>query len=132
MNTSIESYREAKASGLINRVQLEILEYMAEHGLVTQGEVTRHFNDTSRTYAPRFSPLEEAGVIRCVGMRRDHFTGRDVKEYQPTGAIPTEPIKSSSKPVKTCARCAELEAEVERLVKKISAMEPQPVLFRVV
>lgn len=116
MDTSAESYYAAKASGLINARQLQIIEFMLarQWGGVTQGEVTRHFRDTARSFAPRFKELEEQGIIRCVGTRRDSVTGRRVNEYRLTGGV-IQKRKKADKVPKVCPRCEELRAEIEWL-----------------
>jgi len=93
--TSIESYHAAIASGFISAKQQAVLKYFLDrqpHN-VTQGEVNRHFQDTNRSYAPRFREMEDSGVIQRVGTVLDTLTNRNVLSYQLTGEIPNSPVK---------------------------------------
>ena len=88
--TSIESYRAALEEGLISEKQQAVIEFLHKRGRATQGEINRHYQDTNRSYAPRFKELEDCGAIRCVGTVHDERTNRNVKEYELTGKIPSE------------------------------------------
>lgn len=95
--TSIESYRACIDAGLISDRQQAVIRYMAErhYRSVTQGEINRHFQDTNRSYAPRFRELEDSGVIQCVGTVKDEITNRHVKAYKLTGKMPTERVRAN-------------------------------------
>jgi hypothetical protein len=93
-STSIESYRTAIESGLISAKQQAVISFLADRDYsVTQGQINRYFNDTNRSYAPRFKELEDAGVIKCVEIVLDTLTNRNVKAYRLTGFVPTQQVK---------------------------------------
>lgn len=90
--TSIGAFYEAKEKGIINRRQLQIVEYMCKAGgAVSQREVQRAFNDTSSSFHPRFCELERMKAITHVGEKKDPITGRPVKIYR-VGNAPTEKL----------------------------------------
>jgi len=97
--TSIASYYAAIDAGLISEKQQAVIGFMARRDLLstTQGQVNRHFQDTNRSYAPRFKELEDSGVIRCIGTVFDDLTKRNVKAYRLTGEIPTEHVRRAKK-----------------------------------
>lgn len=94
-STSIEAFREAKESGLINQRQLQIMEYMNDVGAhinpVSQRDVQRKFFDLSSSFHPRFCELERLGAIVHVGVKKDPATNRTVKVYK-IGKAPTEKL----------------------------------------
>ncbi len=90
--TSIESYEQALCEGLIGQRQFGVLQFIAEHDCepgVSQGDVSRRFNDASSSYQPRFRELEDCGAIYQSGVKVDPVTGRTVKCYRVTGTMPT-------------------------------------------
>lgn len=93
--TSIESYHKAVESGFISEKQRQVIVYFCDRAgkNVTQGEVSRHFGDTTRSYGTRFKELEDSGVIVCTGTVLDKRTNRNVKCYQLTGVVPDKPVK---------------------------------------
>jgi len=100
--TSIESYRQCKANGLISARQLEVIEFATE-ALVThpggfsRGDVGRHFNDTNTGHQRRVQELELAGVLTQRGTKVDEITGKPVKIYSLTGHVPTVKVQSVKK-----------------------------------
>jgi hypothetical protein len=98
--TSIESYREAHASGLIGKRQMEVLGFVIAHQPCSQGDVSRHFADASSSYQPRFRELEDAGLIAADGTTTDRVTGREVKVYRATGAVPTRRVQRRRRKVR--------------------------------
>lgn len=109
MDTSIEAYRAAQASGLIGRRQMQVVEYMvAKHPVVTsQGEVGRHFNDASSSFQPRFRELEHAGVIEQVCQITDPVTNHKVKAYRLTGEVPKTKVRAKRSQAR-CPHCGEI------------------------
>jgi len=98
--TSIESYREAHASGLIGKRQLEVLGFVIANEPCSQGDVSRHFADASSSYQPRFRELEDAGLIEQRGTKHDPATGREVKAYAATGKLPTAPVRRKRRKIR--------------------------------
>ena len=99
--TSIESYHAAIEGGLISAKQQAVLRYFLarQPRSITQGEVNRHFNDTNRSYAPRFREMEDAGIIQRVGTVYDEITNRNVLAYRLTGVVPNQPVKRAPRTV---------------------------------
>jgi hypothetical protein len=98
--TSIDSYREAHASGLIGKRQMEVLGFVIANEPCSQGDVSRHFADASSSFQPRFRELEDAGLIAADGTKRDWATGREVKAYRATGKLPTAPTRRKRRKVR--------------------------------
>ena len=117
--TSRESYRIWKDSGMLSRSQELVLEAIANDGPVGQGEVwSRHFKNDwmQNAIIPRFAELERAGAIRCCGKDKCGVTGRTVMVYEVTGNPPMK--VPSRKVVETKNQIiARLEAELVILRK---------------
>ena len=98
--TSIDSYREAHASGLIGKRQMQVLDFIIANQPCSQGDVSRHFADASSSFQPRFRELEDAGLIEQRGMKIDPATGRTVKAYWATDKLPTAPVRRKRRKVR--------------------------------
>jgi len=100
-STSIDSYQQCYEDGLLCRRQFAVLRFFLNIGIpLTRGDVGRHFKDTNTGYQRRVQELEQAGLLKCIGTVEDTHTGRKVKAYKPTGAIPDTKI-TSRKPTTT-------------------------------
>jgi hypothetical protein len=110
--TSIASYEQCHADGLICQHQLEVVRFIAlnESGDgVSQGDVSRYFQDASSSYQPRFRELADSGVIIQSGLKKDPVTRKTVKCYQLTGVLPTTRVKRKAKAQVKLTRQALLE-----------------------
>ena len=122
-STSTDSYRQALVDGLISQRHYEVLAFVAAHDSphgVSQGEVSRHFNDASSSYQPRFRELQDAGVLYQCGHKKDAITSRTVKSYRLTKKMPESPVMSGRKHRVNLPKA--LVQEVIRLIQKHRAI----------
>lgn len=87
-DTSIAVYRQIKSEGLIDKLQLQVLEQLAKNGPLTQMETSRLIGALDHSISPRFRPLENMDCIERVCKRPCTITGRTVGAYDLTGRLP--------------------------------------------
>jgi hypothetical protein len=101
--TSIETYNQIKAEGLLGKMQIEVLGAVVENWPCTSGEAFDRMRDhrerspLSQTRA-RFTELRDNGVIEEVGERICKISGRNAIVWAPTGKLPCKPPKKISAP----------------------------------
>lgn len=112
--TSIDVYHQIVAEGLVGKLQAEVvcaLAYAIEE--LTQKETM--FRTTAKqisVISPRFTELEDMGVIIATGTRPCRITGRIATTYRLTGGMPIRKEKRETKDqtiLRLIARVAELE-----------------------
>lgn len=98
-STSVAAYAAAENSGLLGKLQLQVLKIVTEHGPITQGEAwSEHAPDRQRhDVCPRFAELVKKGVITHVGTRKCRYTGVEGNLYIATGAVPKKLEKMKTK-----------------------------------
>lgn len=96
--TSVDTYKQIRDSGLLNGLRFEVYDYLFFHGPATQMETCRGINNShrqDRSYMPRFAELEKMGVIEAIGTSICDITHREVMTWNVTGNLP---IKLEKKP----------------------------------
>lgn len=70
-STSIAVYRKIKEDGMLSRLRWVVYEALYHFGPCTQAELwSEHLSNFERnSIAPRFSELEDRGVIKAIGER---------------------------------------------------------------
>jgi hypothetical protein len=130
--TSIEAYHQIQDQGLLGRLQFLVYQLIFEHGPVTQAEVwKRTVGYQIRSITPRFSELEEMGVIEAVGERPCEYTGNVATIWDVTPNLPVKPAKKITKPEEIHAlklQVISLENQVRDLKDKL-LLARQPSLF---
>jgi hypothetical protein len=111
--TSIEVYHQIVAEGLVGKLHSEILGVLAnsEEPLTQKETMSRTTIKQISVVSPRFTELEDMGVIESVGTRPCRVTGRIVTTYRMTGNLPIKKEKKES-PRQTIKR---LEAELKEM-----------------
>lgn len=88
--TSVKAYREIADSGLLGRLQKEVYLYLAEHGPLTQNEVSKWGFPSYRhdSIKPRFAELRRMGVVEITGKRSCRVSGHELELWQAKIARP--------------------------------------------
>lgn len=99
-STSIATYNEIKASGLLSKRRFEVYDTLFHHGPMTANDLVRHFKaqnpDANQTgWNARFSELERMGAIKEVGTKKDLVSGNDCTLWDVTSELPVKLEKSS-------------------------------------
>lgn len=100
--TSLRAFEEIKREGILGAVQWQVYELVFREGPMTAREITRYFELYERsiaitTFQPRLRELEEMGVMRRVGERACHVTGRSAYAWDVTSHVPTEEERQRGK-----------------------------------
>ncbi len=114
--TSIETFRRIEAEGLLSQLRFEVYKVVVERGPMTEGECWAwHFEGKRQrcSITPRFSELEERGVIAVVGERKCGFTGNLAQVWESTDNLPIIPNKKPTPAEKERARCLKICEEEE-------------------
>lgn len=82
-STSAEAYEAIKESGLLGKMQLRVLEVVANHGPITANEVNERLGGYG--YHKRLSELQRFGVVHTPESRKCSVTGRRCMLWELTG-----------------------------------------------
>lgn len=93
--TSIDTYRQIEADGLLSKRRWEVYQCLYKLGPMTQGETAKRIelvvvNIDRPSITPRFAELEAMGVIETVGERACNVTGRNVLVWDVTANLPRQ------------------------------------------
>ena len=93
--TSREAYYVGRFSGLIARIEAEVLQDVIDHPGTTQKESAIRLGDRStRSVTPRFAPLVRMGLLRTGTKRKCSCSQRNAITYYPTFAKEIEDNRS--------------------------------------
>lgn len=93
--TSIETYHQIEAEGLLSKMRFEVYAALFDHGPASSGELAIHIEGTSRNnVATRMTELRNAGVVEEVGEKVCTVTGRNVITWDVTGNLPKKVDKT--------------------------------------
>ena len=121
--TSIETYNQIKAEGLLSERRLQVYEILYEHGPMTGSQVSKIFHQKhtgttlSETVRNRITELIERGVVKempetviCP------FSKRRVLQFDVTSGLPTEPQKQITRK----ERIISVKKQLDILERKVS------------
>lgn len=94
--TSIETYHQIEAEGLLSELRMEVYKCLYKNGPMTQMETCRKLNNPKRqdrSYMPRFAELTQMGVISSIGEKICRVTGRTVLVWRTTDNLPVKLVK---------------------------------------
>jgi hypothetical protein len=88
--TSIDSYNQIKAGGLLSKRRLEVYEVLLKIAPCTASELQKSmdYNNGGRDCMKRVSELRDLGVIYEKRERKCSITGRNVIEWDLTDKLP--------------------------------------------
>lgn len=131
--TSIETFRQIKAEGLLSERRLQAYEALFHNGPMTQGEcwdlIARTTNPKMprHSIAPRFAELLEQGVIQEVGKAPCRLSGRECIVWDVTSKLPVKPEKRESELVRLRRENKELRREIADLQERLDRLRfPDP------
>ena len=111
--TSIDAYNAIRASGLLSKMRLRVLEAIAFNDPCTSGEAFKWLMDKGEYSNPlsqsraRVTELKKLGVIREFGIRKCNVSGQKTLVYELTGNGPNGKICNSTttKKISLCLTC---------------------------
>ena len=103
--TSIGTYNDIKANGLLSKRRWEVYDVLYNMGPMTANEMVRYFQGVypdrnSSGWNGRFSELERLGVVTNIGTRIDEISGHECILWDVTDKLPTKPEKKPKRPSK--------------------------------
>lgn len=95
--TSIETYHQIKAEGLLSDLRFAVYDVLYLHGPLSTGEIWSEFMPTfqRQSITPRIAELVDRCVVVKVGERDCRTTGRNVCIWDVTSSLPKEPIRKA-------------------------------------
>lgn len=104
--TSIETYRQIKAEGLLSDRRFEVYATVFKHGPMTAGQASMQLSGKGRMWGgnihARLNELKDFGVMRELGTTICPVTQRQVILWDVTSRLPVK----SEKPKRTkCKHC---------------------------
>ena len=92
-DTSIKSYREIKAEGLLGRMQEVVMDAFITHPFTCDREIAEDTNLKINQVTGRRNELVEIGLLGDAGTIEDEVTGRSVHIWAPTEQEIRMPIR---------------------------------------
>ena len=112
--TSIDTYNQILAEGLLSKKRLEVFEAIMKNATCTTNEATKDLPSGSYGIGSRTTELRKLGVIyeRCV--RKCKETGRNVIEWDLTDKLPKDVKLSSNTKQQRAAKAIDALKELHR------------------
>lgn len=92
--TSLDTYRDIKDSGLLGNMQWKVYSFLFSHGPMTGRELDDAMagaGETRTSYHKRLPELVRRGVVSCKEKRACRVTGRKAHEWDVTPLMPRAP-----------------------------------------
>lgn len=99
-STSLDTYRDIVASGLLGKMQLSVYKYIFANGPLTGRELDEGMakaGETRTSYHKRLPELQRSNVVDVVGKRVCKVTGRVSMEWDVSGKTASKPSKRKSR-----------------------------------
>jgi len=92
-DTSFSAYEQIKASGLVSKLQMQVVSVLFTHSGMTANEIAFKLNIVQRDCVrPRLTELKNLGVVEAVAKRRCAVSGKVCLVWSFTGRVPTRNV----------------------------------------
>ncbi|MEJ7644312.1 MAG: hypothetical protein WKF87_06935 [Chryseolinea sp.] len=103
--TSLATYHEIVASGLLSKRRLEVYDVLFHHGPMSANDLIRriirdHPYANQTGWNARFSELQRMGAIKEVGTKKDEVSGHECIVWDVTHTLPVKIEKTDKAELK--------------------------------